>query len=137
MILPFDAPGADQGRELIECGNPRCDEQFVRLVRPGQRQKFHSDDCRREAERDLRRTNARIEHHVAALEQLRAQAAAYTQVTAVSVSSAGPTAAQLQAAREALLEVKGMARFLAGHEGEFASDLLRLYEALVPIVDVR
>lgn len=45
-----------------------------------------------------------------------------------------PTMAQVQAARDAMLEVKGAVPFLRKHEGEFAAQLVRLYEAVAPVI---
>ena len=38
------------------------------------------------------------------------------------------------AAREAIAEVRGMSRFLEGHQDEFARDLLALYRAVEPLI---
>jgi hypothetical protein len=45
----------------------------------------------------------------------------------------GPTAEELRIAREAIAEVRGMARFLDGHQDEFARDLLNLFRSVEPL----
>lgn len=129
-----------EGRQHGTCANPRCDEQFFRTPGPGRRKDFHSEDCRRSAERDLRRTLAQLRHHEIQAEQLRARAQSYTRThvetldVEESETDLGPTADQRRAARDAVLEVRGMARFLENHQGDFAADLLKLYRAVEPVV---
>lgn len=122
--------------QQVTCANPRCDAQFQRRPGPGRRKDFHDDDCRRSAERDLRRTLALLEHHERQAEQLRARAAAYvrTNLDEVDGSSQKVSAEQRRVAAEAVAEVRGMSRFLENHQGEFASDLLQLYRAVEPVV---
>jgi hypothetical protein len=52
----------------------------------------------------------------------------------MSVDVRGPSAAELERAREAIAEIRGMARFLPKHQGEFSQDLLKLFEAVEPLV---
>ncbi|MDR7254944.1 hypothetical protein J2X46_003946 [Nocardioides sp. BE266] len=126
------------GGQQATCANPRCDEQFIRTSTRGRPKDFHDEDCRRAAERDLRRIQAQLAHHERQAEQLRARAGAYLRTSGESdpaeASSAGPTADEIRAAREAIAEVRGMARFLDGHQDEFARDLLKLWRAVEPLV---
>lgn len=55
----------------------RCDETF-QDAGPGSRKDFHSEECRRSAERDLRRTFMQLAQHVRQAEQLRARVRSYT-----------------------------------------------------------
>ena len=126
-------------RQHATCANPRCDEQFFRTPGPGRRKDFHSEECRRGAERDLRRTLAQLAHHERQAEQLRARARSYTrtQVTELSAEETddlGPSDEQRRTALEAIAEVRGMARFLDNHQGEFAADLVKLLRAVEPVV---
>lgn len=124
------------GPQQHTCANPRCDEQFSRTLGPGRPKDFHSEDCRRAAERDLRRVKAQRAHHERQAEQLRARERAYVR-TAVDDSSTdieGPTDEQLRRAREAVREMAGMSRFLVNHQGEFADDLLKFYRAVQPVL---
>lgn len=117
------------------CANPRCDEEFDRLLTPGRPKDFHNEECRRSAERDLRRIRAKLRHHERQAEQLRARAGSYLRTNVEdSDLPEGPTDAQRRAAREAVLKLTVMARFLPGHQGEFAQELLDLYEAVKPVV---
>ena len=126
------------GGQQATCANPRCDEQFIRTSTRGRPKDFHDEDCRRAAERDLRRIQAQLAHHERQAEQLRARAGAYLRTSGESetdpTSGAGPTADEILAAREAIAEVRGMARFLDGHQDEFARDLLKLWQAVEPLV---
>jgi hypothetical protein len=121
--------------QQFTCANPRCDVQFQRRPGPGRRKDFHDDECRRSAERDLRRTLALLDHHERQAEQLRARAAAYTRTNLDEAD--GPaqtvTAEQRRVAVEAVAEIRGMSRFLENHQGEFADDLLTLYRAVEPL----
>jgi hypothetical protein len=66
---------------------------------------------------------------------MRARLAAYLRTSGEHhVEGLGPSAAELERAREAVAEVRGMARFLPQHQGEFAEDLLNLFEAVEPLV---
>lgn len=135
----IEMPEADSvglGAQQFTCANPRCDEQFLRSSTRGRPRDFHSEDCRRAAERDLRRLQAQLAHHERQAEQLRARAGAYLR-TAGDQDPHGDVEAtdlQRQVARETVAEVRGMARFLEGHQGEFADDLLRLLSAVEPVV---
>jgi hypothetical protein len=123
------------GAQQHTCANPRCDEEFDRLLTPGRPKDFHNEECRRSAERDLRRIRAKLRHHERQAEQLRARAGAYLRTTVEDTDVAeGPNDAQWKAARDAVIEVRGMARFLAGHQGEFAKDLLNLFNAVEPVI---
>lgn len=124
------------GGQQATCANPRCDEQFMRTASRGRPKDFHSEECRRASERDLRRIQAQLAHHEQQAEQLRARTAAYLRTTVSGTESGpneGPSSEQMQAAREAIAEVRGMARFLDGHQDEFARDLLTLYRAVEPL----
>lgn len=128
----------DDERESLQatCANPRCDEQFLRTAGPGRRKDFHSEDCRRAAERDYRRLASRLEHYERQAEQMRARLDAYlrTNIEEAVAERTGPTAAEVSRAREAIAEVRGMALFLPHHQGEFAQQLLKLFEAVEPLV---
>lgn len=120
------------------CANPRCDEQFLRQVGPGRRKDFHSEECRRNAERDHRRLAGLLEHYNRQADQMRARISAYLRSNADGgASPSGPTVDEVRRAREAVAEVRGMARFLRGHQDEFAHELLRLFEAVEPVVGSR
>lgn len=127
----------DAEQQVLEatCANPRCDEQFRRAVGPGRRKDFHSEECRRNAERDFRRLTGLLEHYNRQAEQMRARIAAYLRTNGdEEMDSSGPSAAEAERARLAVAEVRGMARFLRNHEDEFAQELLRLFEAVEPLV---
>lgn len=134
--LPGPQDDLGLGIQQFTCANPRCDVQFQRRPGPGRRKDFHDDDCRRSAERDLRRTLALLEHHERQADQLRARAAAYvrTNVDEADGLSQRVSAEQRRVAAEAVAEVRGMSRFLENHQGEFAAALLKVYRAVEPVV---
>lgn len=134
--LPDAGDEVGLASQQFTCANPRCDEQFQRRPGPGRRREFHDEDCRRDAERDLRRTLALLEHHERQVEQLRARAAAYVRTNLEDDETPSPmlTEEQRRTAAEAVAEVRGMSRFLENHQGEFAVDLLKLYRAVAPLV---
>lgn len=137
VIELAEREGLGLGGQHFTCANPRCDEQFMRTASRGRPKDFHSEDCRRAALRDLRRIQAQLAHHERQAEQLRARAGAYLRTPATEAgddTGHGPTADELQVAREAIAEVRGMARFLDGHQDEFARDLLDLFRAVEPLV---
>lgn len=126
------------GSQQFTCANPRCDVQFLRTPGPGRRKDFHDDECRRSAEKDLRRTVAQLAHHERQAEQLRARATAYLRTNLEDDPATRQPQAlsddQRFAAAAAVAEVRGMSRFLENHQGEFAQDLLKLYLAVEPLV---
>jgi len=127
----------DAEQQVLEatCANPRCDEQFRRAVGPGRRKDFHSEECRRSAERDFRRLEGLLEHYNRQAEQMRSRIAAYLRTDrGEEIPASRPSAAEAERARLAVAEVRGMARFLRNHEDEFAQELLRLFEAVEPLV---
>jgi hypothetical protein len=116
------------------CANPRCDEQFRRAVGPGRPKDFHSEDCRRSAEREHRRLAGLLGHYERQAEQIRARIGAYLRTSGEEALGVCPSASELTRAREAIAEVRGMARFLPQHQGEFAPELLELFEAVEPLL---
>lgn len=117
------------------CANPQCDEQFLRSVGRGRRRDFHNEECRRNAEREYRRLSGLLEHYTRQADQIRARLAAYLRTHPDDLApTSGPTPAELGDARLAVAEVRGMTRFLSNHQGEFAPELLKLFEAVEPLV---
>ncbi|GAC1525272.1 hypothetical protein [Nocardioides sp. Root140] len=137
VIELAEREGLGLGGQQFTCANPRCDEQFIRTSARGRPKDFHSEDCRRAALRDLRRIMAQLAHHERQAEQLRARADAYLRTPAPDAEAdtrGGPTSNEMRTAREAIAEVRGMARFLEGHQDEFAGDLLNLFRAVEPLI---
>jgi hypothetical protein len=120
------------------CANPRCDVEFDRDLGPGRRKDFHTEECRRRAEADRRKLTSRLEHYERQADTMRARLSAYIRTSTdgePQTPRAGATPEQIQRARDAIMEVKGMTRFLSGHQDEFAQDLLKLFVAVEPLVD--
>lgn len=137
-VEPFsgiDRDEADLQYLQATCANPKCDEQFLGAVGPGRRKDFHSEECRRTAEREHRRIASLLEHYNRQADQMRARMAAYLRTNGDGeLNALGPSAAELDRARVVIAEVRGMARFLQNHQEDFAQDLLRLLEAVEPLV---
>ena len=135
-VVDFADNRADGDFQVLEatCANPRCDEQFRRIVRPGRPKDFHSEDCRRSAEREQRRLAGLLSHYERQADQMRARIGAYLRTSGEDTGDAGPSASEVAQAHEAIAEVRGMARFLPQHQGEFAPELLKLFEAVEPLV---
>jgi hypothetical protein len=130
-VVDFTDRREDAELQVLQatCANPRCDEQFLRPVGPGRR---------KDSERDQRRLSGLLEHYNRQADQMRARISAYLRTNPDGVvAPAGPTVEELGRAREAVAEVRGMARFLRGHQDEFAQELLRLFEAVEPVVSSR
>lgn len=120
------------------CANPRCDQEFDRELGPGRPRDFHSEECRRRAEADRRKLTSRLEHYERQAETMRSRLRGYIRTSGdddPQASRSGPTPAQLEQARDAIMKVKGMTRFLRGHQDEFATDLLDLFEAVEPLIE--
>ncbi|MEE3065445.1 MAG: hypothetical protein VYA67_16085 [Actinomycetota bacterium] len=120
------------------CANPRCDQEFDRELGPGRPRDFHSEECRRRAEADRRKLTSRLEHYERQAETMRSRLNGYLRTSGDGDSRSdrsGPSPEQLQQARDAIMKVKGMTRFLRGHQDEFAQDLLELFDAVEPLID--
>ena len=135
VVELFDASGLRP--QQTSCANPRCDEQFTRSTGRGRPRYFHSDDCQRAAEADLRRTMAKQAHLEAELEQTRAIIATYKRIGSTTTAQSSPATddAAIAKARDAVAELRGMSRFLARDDHEYAADLLNVLEAVQPVID--
>lgn len=126
-----DPDGLDNQQTV--CANPRCDVQFVQSAGRGRRRDFHDEECRRAAERDLRRTRGLIDHLERQLEELSARAGAYVRTSVDDGGAGGRTASERQAAREAVIRAQGIAPFLEKNDDHVASEMLRLLRAVEPL----
>lgn len=138
-VVDFADRRDDGELQVLEatCANPKCDEQFRRTVGRGRPKDFHSEDCRRNAEREHRRLVSLLNHYERQADQVRARIGAYLRTAGEDAVDVGPSVSDLARAREAVAEVRGMARFLPQHQGEFASELLALFEAVEPVLGTR
>lgn len=122
-----------------ECANPRCDEVIQRPTGRGRPRDYHDEACRRATAEVKRRLEARLEHYTEQVAILSERYAAYERAPSEGASS-GPTdstqltAEQVRIAREAVSKVEGAAPFLRKHDGEFAADLVELFDAVAPVV---
>ena len=122
-----------------ECANPRCDEVIQRATGRGRPRDYHDDACRRATAEAKRRLEARLEHYKEQVAILSERYAAYEKApgdgaTPGPAGSTQLTADQVRVAREAVSKVEGAAPFLRKHGGEFAADLVALFDAVAPVV---
>lgn len=81
---------------------------------------------------------SRLEHYERQAETMRARLTAYIRSShdgEPQTPCLGATPEQIRRARDAVMQVKGMAHFLRGHDDKFAQDLLKLFDAVEPLVD--
>lgn len=122
-----------------ECANPRCDEVIQRRGGRGRPRDYHDDACRRATEDVKRRLESRLEHYKEQVAILSERYAPYDKApglgeTSGSSDSAPLTPEQIRTAREAVSKVEGAAPFLRKHDGEFAAQLMELFDAVAPVV---
>jgi hypothetical protein len=122
-----------------ECANPRCDEVIQRPTGRGRPRDYHDEACRRATAEAKRRLEARLEHYKEQVAILTERYAAYERApsegeNSESSDSTQVTADQVRVAREAVSKVEGAAPFLRKHGGEFAADLVELFDAVAPVV---
>lgn len=130
---------SDRDVQTAECANPRCDEVIQRRGGRGRPRDYHDDECRRATAEVKRRLESRLEHYKEQVAILSERYAPYEKAPGMGESS-GPadatklTAEQIRIAREAVSKVDGAAPFLRKHDGEFAAQLIELFDAVAPVV---
>lgn len=122
-----------------ECANPRCDEVIQRHAGRGRPRDYHDEGCRRATADAKRRLETRLEHYKEQVAILSERYAAYEKApsgdeVSEPMDSRQLTAEQVRIAREAVSKVEGAAPFLRKHDGEFAADLVELFDAVAPVV---
>ncbi|NYG59348.1 hypothetical protein BJ980_002271 [Nocardioides daedukensis] len=122
-----------------ECANPRCDEVIHRTGGRGRPRDYHDEDCRRATADVKRRLESRLEHYKEQVAILSERYAAYEKApgmgeTSEQVDAGALTPDQIRAAREAVSKVEGAAPFLRKHDGDFAAQLIELFDAVAPVV---
>ncbi len=117
------------------CSRPKCRKEFRRAARPGRRQAYCTEFCRRTAEKELRRERSRLAHYEGLVQKLRIDVAAYgrpdtdddgDEDLSLSVDAR-------QTAENAVRRAGGVLRF-ANAEDPAAQELLMLYKAVAPII---
>lgn len=126
-------PDEDEGEPLVAyCALPSCRTEFRRTSGPGRRKDFCSDECRRAAEKDLRRLKSRFVHYENVVQQLKIDIAAFGRSSDDEESVEQPDVAA-QRASEALARAQGVLRF-APNDDPLAAELLALVDAVAPLV---
>lgn len=123
------------------CARPGCSVLFSRPAGPGRPAAFCGETCRRTAQRERRTLRRRLTHHEDQAQQLRLLVAAYErsvrgeQDAADNADDEFLSPEMVRAAEDAVVEMRGMARFLTAEGGQQAAELLRFYEAVAPLID--
>jgi hypothetical protein len=125
-----------EAEDLVDyCSYPKCRTEFRRAARPGRRQEYCSEMCRRKAQNELRQVQARLTHYEGLVLKLRIDVAAFGRADTAEDSDKElplPLDAR-QLAESAVLRVEGVLKFAKPDEPVW-QELRRLYEAVAPIV---
>lgn len=112
------------------CANPDCRREFRRSSGPGRPQEYCREQCRRDAERDLRRLHARQRRFENVLAQVHADIAAHGR-TSDSPASQTPS---LRAAEEALARAAAVAQYASEGDPRLLDELRNLLEHVSPVI---
>lgn len=135
--------GGVEASEALQgtCARPGCSKLFTREAGPGRPAAFCSEECRRAAQRERRNLRRRLAHHEDQAQQLRLLVAAYERSVR---SDNGPSEDGeddllapdvVRAAEDAVVEMRGMVRFMSSDSSPHLAELMRFYEAVAPLVD--
>lgn len=126
-------PEDDEGEPLVAyCALPSCRSEFRRNAGPGRRKDFCSEECRRAAEKDLRKLKSRLVHFENLVQQLRIDIAAFGRSSDDADAVERPEVATQRAA-EALTRAQGVLLF-APNDDPLAAELRALVDAVAPLV---
>jgi len=126
-------PEEDEGEPLVAyCALPSCRNEFRRNAGPGRRKDFCSEECRRAAEKDLRKLKSRLVHFENLVQQLRIDIAAFGRSSDDADAVERPEVATQRAA-EALTRAQGVLLF-APNDDPLAAELRALVDAVAPLV---
>lgn len=130
----------EQGLQTT-CARPGCTVMFQQTGAPGRPSLFHHEECRRQAHQERRVLRRRLKHHEEQASYLRAVMTAYERSAgdddapdldgAESVLAPGV----VREAEDAVVGMRGVARFLKPESGEYAAELLRFFRAVAPVID--
>lgn len=123
-----DLSAADSEDLVHYCARPNCRKEFRKATGPGRRRAYCSDVCRRLAEKEQRRLQARLARFEALADQARADIAAHGRED----DAAPPD--PMRAAEDALARVEGALIFAGQSPNPAAQELRRLYEAVAPVI---
>lgn len=131
---PRAGESSDSGDDLVDyCARPACRREFRRAPKPGRRQAYCSEVCRRAAEREYRQTTQRLTHFEGVIEQLRADVAAFGRSVDADEQGSAISAETRRRAEQAVIRTGGVVAFLRDSEDPIAVELRMLYEAIAPI----
>jgi hypothetical protein len=117
------------------CSRPSCRKEFRRTARPGRRQEYCSEICRRAAEKELRQARARLAHFEEVVKKLRIDVVAHGRVVLDEVGEEQVSVSldARQAAESAVRRAAGALAF-ANPDDPAVRELRMLYEAVAPVV---
>lgn len=117
------------------CSRPACRKEFRRTAKPGRRQEYCSEICRRTAEKELRQARSRLAHFEEVVEKLRIDVAAFGKP---DLGKAGddkvPPAPDGRRSAENAVRRAGGVLALADPNDPAVRELRTLYEAVAPII---
>ena len=125
-----------EAEDLIDyCSRPNCRKEFRRAARPGRRQEYCSEICRRAAEKELRQARSRLAHFEELVQKLRIDVAAYGKpdIDEVGDEKLPLSLDARQTAENAARRAAGALAF-ANPDDPAVRELQMLYEAVAPIV---
>lgn len=104
------------GDAVDYCARPKCRKEFRRQLGPGRRREYCSDECRRTAETEYKRTKAMLRRHEQLVAKFRADLAAFGR------DEDGPESAEAVDVQVALARAEGIL--------DYADPGERLYDEL-------
>jgi hypothetical protein len=135
-LVPVNPIGADEvDVDLVDyCARPMCRREFRQSAGRGRRRDYCSEECRRLADRDYKRSKATVEHFERLARRQRYDVLAFgrsvdgTDLGPLSVESATAAAAASVARAEAVL------RFVGDADPRLVDELKALLEGIRPLV---
>lgn len=112
------------------CANPNCRQEFRRSSGPGRPQAYCREQCRRDAERDLRRLRARQVRFENVLTQVHADIAAHGRTDAETSS----LTSSLHDAEQALTRAAAVVRYASEGDPRLLDELRHLLEQVTPVI---
>lgn len=110
------------------CTRPACGKEYRRVIQPGRPQLYCCQDCRRQAEHEVRQLRSRLRDLQASVDQHRRLLAAY----GTEESDAEDEQALHAEAQRAVARAGGVLRFLSSSEDPAADEFRALYTAVAP-----
>ncbi len=123
-----------EDEELTDyCSRPKCRNEFRRTAKPGRRQAFCSEFCRRTAQNESRQAHARLAHYEAVVRKLRTDVAAFEKTDSADEGELPLSLEARQKAESAVLRAEGILKFL-NRDDLVVQELRMLFDAVAPVI---